>query len=44
VYAGVHCRTSVSLYPVIDPDMPVEECAHMCQINKTALVSLPINL
>jgi hypothetical protein len=46
-YAGVRlCRPHfvVNLYPVIDPDMPVEELAHAYQINKTALVSLPVNL
>jgi hypothetical protein len=37
-------RTLVNLYPVIDPDMPVEERAHTYQINKTALASLPVNL
>jgi hypothetical protein len=37
-------RTLVNLYQVIDPDMPVKEHAHTYQINKTALVSLPVNL
>jgi hypothetical protein len=34
----------VNLYPVIDPDMPVEERGHAYQINKTALASLPVDL
>ena len=35
---------TVNLYPVIDPGMPVEECAHAYQVNTTALASMPINL
>jgi hypothetical protein len=37
-------RATVNLHPVIDPGMPVEECAHAFQVNKTALVSAPVNL
>jgi hypothetical protein len=37
-------RATVNLYPVIDPSMPVEERAHAYQVNKTALVSAPVDL
>jgi hypothetical protein len=37
-------RTTVNLYPVIDPGMPVEERAHVFQVNKTALASAPVDL
>ncbi len=37
-------RTTVNLYPVINPSMPVEERAHAFQVNKTALASAPIDL
>jgi hypothetical protein len=37
-------RTMVNLYAVIDPGMQVEERAHAYQINKTTLVSMPVNL
>ncbi len=37
-------HTTVNLYPVIDPGMPVEERAHAFQVNKTAQASAPINL
>jgi hypothetical protein len=43
VPVAVGC-TTVNLYPVIDPGMPVEECAHGYQINKMALASAPIDL
>jgi hypothetical protein len=42
VPVAVGC-TTVNLYPVIDPGMPVEECAHAYQINKTALASAPVD-
>ena len=37
-------RTTVNLYPVIDPSMQVHEHANAFQINNTALASLPVNL
>jgi hypothetical protein len=37
-------HSTVNLYPVIDPGMPVEERAHAYQVNKTALASAPVDL
>jgi hypothetical protein len=37
-------HTTVILYAIIDPGMQVKERNHVYQINKTALVSMPVNL
>jgi hypothetical protein len=37
-------RTTVNLYPVIDPSMQVHKRAHPFQINKTTLAPLPVDL
>jgi hypothetical protein len=37
-------HATVNLYPVIDPGMPVEECAHAFQVKKAALASALVNL
>lgn len=37
-------RHFATLYPVIDPSMPVYERAHAFQVNKTAIMELPVDL
>ena len=36
-------RLQVSLYPVVDPSMPVFERAHAFQVAKSALEALPLD-
>ncbi len=37
-------RLSASVYPKVDPGMPVFECAHAFQLVKSAFKALPIDM